>query len=256
MFWSTAIVAATGGLVLGVATCSLRNPGEKGSPATLPTPLPESVAPEGFAILPPSAVRLAGQATIGSWSSVSQQVQGEMLPGVEPAAVHAWFDRGEPVFRSDDSSRSIEIPLSEPLSPLVQLRVPVGSLECDSAGMKKDMLTALKADQHPLIEYHLVAVHAAEWVLPQEDSPARPYVRLTTVGELTLAGERRPIEMDVIARRLDDRRFSLIGRKELKMTDFNITPPSALFGLIRAGNDVVVVFDLVIGEHSNPDQAP
>jgi hypothetical protein len=76
------------------------------------------------------------------------------------------------------------------------------------------------------------------------------------VGELTLAGEQREIEMVVVAERLADGRFTLVGSRELKMTDFNITPPSALFGLIKAKDTVEVVFDLMIGEQGRPDCTP
>ncbi|MGH9361260.1 MAG: hypothetical protein ACRD2T_05030, partial [Thermoanaerobaculia bacterium] len=39
-------------------------------------------------------------------------------------------------------------------------------------------------------------------------------------------------------------RYRITGALELKMTDFGIQPPTALMGLIRAGDGLRVRFDL------------
>jgi hypothetical protein len=46
---------------------------------------------------------------------------------------------------------------------------------------------------------------------------------------------------------LRDGKYEILGRKELSMLDFHITPPSAFFGLIRADEGLVVNFDLIAG---------
>jgi hypothetical protein len=157
MCWTATTVAATGGLVLALATCSLSNPGG-GASVVSPSSAQEAEAGQDFAILAQSAVRLSGRATIGSWDSVSNQVQGEMLPDVETAAIHAWFDHWAQALRHREMDAPIEVTLPTDASPAVQLRVPVDSLDSGNPAMQRDMLSALKAEQHPLIEYRLLAV--------------------------------------------------------------------------------------------------
>lgn len=258
MCWIATTVTAAGVLGLTLATCSLTSPPDgAGSFAPPPTPPRAEGAPpdQELAILPQSTIRLAGKATIGSWDCASRQVGGEIDLAAKPATIQAWFDQWERVARRSELDDPIEIPLQADTEPSVQLRVPVTSLKSGNEGMESDMRAALKAMQHPLIEYRLTAVQAAELVPPEDGEPAF-LVRLNTTGELTLAGEQREIDMTVIARRLDDGRFSLLGRKRLKMTDFKINPPSALFGLIRAEDTVEVVFDLVVGAPGDADRTP
>jgi hypothetical protein len=45
-------------------------------------------------------------------------------------------------------------------------------------------------------------------------------------------------------------RFALHARLPLRMTDFRITPPTALFGMVKAKDDLVVQFDLILEDHS------
>ena len=101
------------------------------------------------------------------------------------------------------------------------------------------MQNALKASQHPSIEYafqHLQQA-ALQWNPPNHQAR----LKLNVIGKLKMAGVERPITMEVIVWR--DSRGNVVAHSQaaLLMTDFGVTPPGALFGLIKA-NDHVLLF--------------
>jgi len=122
----------------------------------------------------------------------------------------------------------------------VQVKVPVKSLKCGHGAMDDNLYKALKADQSPDISYILATFEAA----PGE---AKDTFRLHTVGTLVVAGTEKKIEMDVVATRLADGSVTAKGLVPIKMTDFGIKPPTAIFGRLKTGDEVKVNFELTVG---------
>lgn len=103
----------------------------------------------------------------------------------------------------------------------------------ESTIMDRLMHKALKVSEHPTITYELVDA------VPSGDGSV-----LTTGGNLTLAGVTKEIEMDVAVEETDNgRRYT--GTVPLKMSDFDMKPPVAMFGALRTADDVTVGFDVV-----------
>ena len=122
----------------------------------------------------------------------------------------------------------------------VQVKVPVKSLKCNHGGMDGNVYKALKADQSAEISYILATFEA----VPGE---AKDSFTLHTVGTLLIAGTEKKIEMDVVATRLADGSVSAKGLVPIKMTDFGIQPPTAIFGRLKTGDEVKVNFELTVG---------
>ena len=79
----------------------------------------------------------------------------------------------------------------------------------------------------------------------QQDPPNHEAeLKLSVAGTLHMAGVERPITMDVIVRRDSRRHFLAHAQTTMLMSDFGVTPPVALFGLIKRGDQVLVIFDL------------
>ena len=100
--------------------------------------------------------------------------------------------------------------------------------------MNRLMHQALKVKEHPSIEYVLIEA------VPSEEGEGM----LVTRGNLTLGGTTNEIEMTVTAEVLDDGSLHYAGMMPLKMTDYGMSPPTAMFGQLRTGNDVTVHFDV------------
>ena len=122
----------------------------------------------------------------------------------------------------------------------VQVKVPVKSIKCGHGGMDDNVYKALKADESPDISYIMATFEA----VPGE---AKDSFTLHTVGTLTIAGKENKVSMDVLATRLSDGTVKATGMVPIKMTDFGIKPPTAIFGRLKTGDDVKVNFELSVG---------
>lgn len=122
----------------------------------------------------------------------------------------------------------------------VHVKVPVRSLKCGHGAMDNNLYKALNADASPDVSYILATFEAT----PGE---AKETFTLHTVGTLSVAGKENKLEMDVAATRLADGSVTAKGVVPIKMTDFGIQPPTAIFGRLKTGNEVKVAFELVIG---------
>ncbi len=129
---------------------------------------------------------------------------------------------------------------------LAKVVVPVSSFDCGKRRMNRDFYDALKAQNHPDIRYELDHAEVLRPAGPEDGAYA-----LRATGRLTIAGAERRIELDVTGRRLPDGRYRVQGSRSLVMTDFGVDPPTALLGLIRADERIVVGFNLVAAPVSN-----
>jgi len=124
----------------------------------------------------------------------------------------------------------------------VDVKVPVKALHCNHGGMDGNLYKALKADQSPEISYILATLEAAPG--------AKDEFTLKTTGTLTVAGKANPVSMEVEATRLADGSIRAKGTVPVKMTDFGIQPPTAIFGRLKCGDEVKVSFELNIGANA------
>ena len=119
------------------------------------------------------------------------------------------------------------------------LTIVSSSFDCGSERRNRDIVKLVRGAEFPHISYR---VHTAE-VTAYPDSADRG-LRARVAGELAVAGVSRNRESTIEARRVADGSWRLVGRLPLRMTDFGIAPPTALFGLIRVQDRLVVNFDL------------
>ena len=94
--------------------------------------------------------------------------------------------------------------------------------------------TALQATTSPTITYSqsqpaALVKQADQWTL-------------SSTGTLAMAGKEKAITVDV---QLEEQDGTLVfkGSKDLKMSDFEMTPPSAMFGQIQTHDDITVHFE-------------
>jgi len=140
-----------------------------------------------------------------------------------------------------DAAAAAQVSVAPPKAlKKVQVKVPVKSIKCGHGGMDDNLYKALKADESPDISYILATFEAA----PGE---AKDSFMLHTVGTLTIAGKENKVSMDVVATRLPDGTVKATGMVPIKMTDFGIKPPTAIFGRLKTGDEVKVNFELSVG---------
>ena len=115
------------------------------------------------------------------------------------------------------------------------ITVPVEQIESESGGLTKNIHKYLEADDHPNITFELVEITN---IVQQNDS-----LIVSAQGVINAAGKDNPVEM-VVNASMNDGSLQISGEKELLMTDFDIDPPTAVFGTIRARDEFVVRFNV------------
>jgi polyisoprenoid-binding protein YceI len=121
----------------------------------------------------------------------------------------------------------------------VQVRVPTHALTCGRSQMDNIMYKALHVDDAPdcrqiVGRFDVVATAPGE----------RP--TLVMQGTLRIAGRERVVRMPVELEEQPDGTVRAQGALPILMTDYGISPPTALFGVLRTENRIVVKFDLLV----------
>jgi len=96
------------------------------------------------------------------------------------------------------------------------------------ATMDNKAHNALKMEDHPKVKFKLKEVKGGTSV----------------VGTLDIAGVEKEVEIQTEMDQSDGK-LKIKGEKPIKLQDYGMEPPSAMFGQIVVGDDVTVKFDLV-----------
>ena len=193
---------------------------------------------------------LAGLPTIavGSAARAQQTTRIAVTPDSKlwiegTSNLHGWSCKAE-TFEATldvDAAAAVEIAAAAPKAiKRVEVRVPVKALKCGHGGMDNNLYKALNADRTPEVTYILATLEAGP-------GAARDSFTLQTQGTLTIAGKQNMLAMDVSATRLADGAVRATGVVPIKMTDYGIQPPTALFGRLKTGDEVKVKFELTVG---------
>lgn len=125
----------------------------------------------------------------------------------------------------------------------LQVDIRVDGFECGKNKMNRDLQDALKSDNFPEITFLFDSAELLE--MPKH--PDDPFL-VDVKGSLTVAGETRDIHFETRAYYLDVDKVRAIGNTTIRMSDFNVEPPTALLGLIKADDELTVKFDLIATE--------
>lgn len=107
--------------------------------------------------------------------------------------------------------------------------------------MDRLMLRTLKASEHGEITYELLEAETS-----RVEGAAPDSFIIGTIGNLTIAGETHQIEMIVGVRMSELGPIVFSGSHEMKMSDFGMKPPTALFGALHTKDDIVIFFEMVV----------
>lgn len=116
------------------------------------------------------------------------------------------------------------------------LIVPVADMKSGrSLIMDRLMHSTFEAETNPDITFALESVEPAEeegWWLMN--------------GQLQMAGTTHPVSVRLQQQGQAGRTLRYTGSHELKMTDFNMKPPTAMFGSLHTRDEVTIQFELLL----------
>ena len=131
----------------------------------------------------------------------------------------------------------MEPPTSD-TSAQVEVDVAVEGFDCGKRRMNRDLYDTLLSGSHPYISFEYLSTESMEF----DESTGRYVLRVR--GNLTVAGHTNTIEFPLEATIVDENRILATGQTTLKMTSYNVEPPSALLGLVRVNDELTVHFEL------------
>tara|TARA_R110002050_G_scaffold75052_11_gene160991 strand:- start:23596 stop:24144 length:549 start_codon:yes stop_codon:yes gene_type:complete len=120
----------------------------------------------------------------------------------------------------------------------LSLQVGVSEIKSErGAAMDKKMHAALKMEEHPEVSFKFQEI--------KKNSESENAYEIH--GMLNIAGVEKAV---TIASELKEEGVNYIfkGSKEIKLQDYNMEPPTAMFGQIIVGDNVTIDFDLVFAK--------
>ncbi|MEY4204670.1 MAG: hypothetical protein RL013_2374 [Bacteroidota bacterium] len=123
------------------------------------------------------------------------------------------------------------------------LALRVKSLNCKNRKIDTDLQKALMADQYPNIQVTLLDTWQSSRCA---DGSCYDWFDVQANVIITIAQVNSKEFIRARARKLGPNKFQLKGEKWLKMSAFGITPPEAMFGMIKVNDDISFHFDLVV----------
>jgi hypothetical protein len=124
------------------------------------------------------------------------------------------------------------------------LSINVNSFDCHQRYITGDLRKTLKADASPLLKIDLLSIGN----LSTADKNIKGIVAIT------LAGVSRKMEVDYTVQTSNDGYLHLSGSRGMLFSDFGLTPPHKLAGLIKVEEQINVRFLLIlrsIQSHTN-----
>jgi polyisoprenoid-binding protein YceI len=118
----------------------------------------------------------------------------------------------------------------------IRITMIVRSIRSDMGKtMDNNTYKALKAEADPEITFRL----GAPVTVTAAGGRRQP---IALAGQLTLAGVTRPTTLWINELSIGPDSMRFVGEQSIKMTDFGVKPPSALFGTLRVGPVLTINF--------------
>jgi polyisoprenoid-binding protein YceI len=115
---------------------------------------------------------------------------------------------------------------------LVTVSLPSESLKSKEKAMDKNAYKSLNTDKYKDITFQLTSAKINGKTI-------------SCNGKLTISGTTKPVDVDVT---YEAKNGTLVckGSKKIKMTEFNVVPPSFMFGTIKTGDEITVSFEVTL----------
>jgi polyisoprenoid-binding protein YceI len=116
------------------------------------------------------------------------------------------------------------------------VKIPVSSLDSGKGIMNRNTKEVFEAKKFPNIVFQITEAN------PIKISEKEAELSLT--GNLTMHGETRKISFKSMAKINKTGDYQLKGSVPLKMTDYKMKPPVALFGVLKTADAITLKFDV------------
>lgn len=123
--------------------------------------------------------------------------------------------------------------------PNLAIKVDATSLKGSRGNIMNSKINeALNSKKHPEITFRMNRVNSIT-----ENSGS---YRLSTSGILNVSGVNRNVTLNAVGRILPGGDIEFSGTTKLKMSDFNVSPPTAMFGALTTGDEITLNYKVVV----------
>lgn len=137
--------------------------------------------------------------------------------------IKAESQQGNLVLNSDNDIKSL------------QISIEAEGLKSGKSGMDKNTYKALNTKSYKTIEFKYTKTTSID---KKDDNS----YKLTIQGDLKVNGVTKNISMTIDVQ-VTNNNVTLTGKKTIKMTEFEVEPPTALLGTIKTGDEVTISFN-------------
>ena len=118
----------------------------------------------------------------------------------------------------------------------LNVEIPVRSIKSGEKLMDNKTYEAFKESKFPTISFSIIDVAALQ--ISGDD------INVTVDGNLTIAGVTKRISIKATGKNSRPGVYTFKGSVALKMTDFNMKPPTAMLGVMKVGNAITLNYDV------------
>lgn len=169
-----------------------------------------AMAQANFSLSNVNEIKVSGTSTIHDWDMEATEAKGQA--------------------RIELGGRSIKSISS------LNFNLKAEDLKSGRRQMDRNAYSALETSAHPEIRF----------VLRDVKEVTGNTVR--AAGDLTISGQTRQIEMTVNYTVSGNRQVRFSGKHNIKFSDFDIDPPTAMLGSVRTGDELELIFDVTYSQ--------
>jgi len=169
-----------------------------------------------------STMTITGTSTIHDWTSKVNEINGIFI------------------FKNEITQK--KLPKTGSIVEQVKLIIPVLSIESPRGStMDKKTYNALKSETYPELSFEVTSDNVESII-----DKAEAKFLLRAYGVLSMAGESKEINVSLECQRMTDGKLKISGSYPIDMLEYKIEPPSAMFGQIKTGKDLIIDFELFL----------
>lgn len=173
-----------------------------------------------YALDSESSISIEGTSTFHDWKATVGEFSGSLMLG-----------------KSFNAAKSKKMAVEK-----VALSFQAESIDGGrGAAMNKKIKAALKSSDHPTISFSIDKSQVIKL-----DAKT-----LTVTGNLAMAGVTKEVTLSLESQANDEGVLAFVAKYPMKLSTFEIDPPSAMFGQIVTGDDITIVFDLKFSATNN-----
>lgn len=117
-----------------------------------------------------------------------------------------------------------------------KLNLEIEAFDCHNRMMTADLRKTLKAKLYPILAVKFISVNG----FPDFKNPSK----ITGIVDISLSGVNKRFEINYLFSGDEKQDVHLKGNQKIHFSDFNLTAPSKLGGVIKANDELLVEFRL------------